>query len=187
MQRFLFLDRDGTIVMEPFDYKVDSYEKIEFYPGVFLWLGRIVHEMDYKLIMVTNQDGLGRERLPEELFWPPHRFIIKTFAGEGIHFLEVHIDRTYAHENAPTRKPGTAMLQHFLDEGIDLSTSYVIGDRLTDMELAKNLGANGIWINQDPGLGANEIHFAKNELEKVISLKTRSWEDIYYFLKGQEL
>ena len=186
MTRFLFLDRDGTIVQEPLDYKVDSVEKVAFYPEVFYYLGRIVREMDYKLIMVTNQDGLGAERLPEDHFWPAHDFILRAFEREGIHFDEVHIDRTYAWENAPTRKPGTGMLTHFMTGEFDLEHSFVIGDRLTDMELAKNLGARGIWINQDPNLGAHEIHASMKELEQVIALTTKKWEEIYGYLRDLE-
>ena len=183
MNRILFLDRDGTIVLEPSDYKVDSHEKIVFYPEVFQWLGRIVRELDYELVMITNQDGLGSERLPEELFWPPHDFILRAFEGEGIVFKEVHIDRTFAHENAPTRKPGTGLLTHFMNGDYDLARSFVIGDRLTDMELAKNLGAKGIWLKQDPALGAHEIKGPRQDLDAVIALTTEKWEEVYDFLK----
>jgi imidazoleglycerol-phosphate dehydratase / histidinol-phosphatase len=186
MQRILFLDRDGTLVLEPSDYLINAFEKIEFYPGVIYWLGRIVREMDYALVMVTNQDGLGAERLPEQLFWPPHDFIIRVFAGEGIHFKEVHIDRTYASQQAPTRKPGTGMLTHFMDGSYDLARSFVIGDRLTDIELARNLGAKGIWLKQDAGLGASEISGNKEELIASIALTTKRWEDIYHFLAAEE-
>jgi imidazoleglycerol-phosphate dehydratase / histidinol-phosphatase len=186
MQRILFLDRDGTLVLEPSDYLVNTFEKIEFYPGVFYWLGRIVREMDYALVMVTNQDGLGADRLPEHLFWPPHDFIIRVFAGEGIHFKEVHIDRTYASQQAPTRKPGTGMLTHFMDGSYDLARSFVIGDRLTDMELARNLGAKGIWLKQDAALGASEISGSKEDLIASIALSTKRWEDIYHFLAAEE-
>jgi imidazoleglycerol-phosphate dehydratase/histidinol-phosphatase len=188
MQRYLFIDRDGTLVLEPLDYKVDSLEKIVFYPEIFYWLGRIVREMDYELIMVTNQDGLGSDRLPETLFWPPHEFIMRAFANEGIHFKEVHIDRTYAWENAPTRKPGAGMLTHFLTEpGHDLANSFVIGDRLTDMELAKNLGAKGFWLKQDPALGAHEVKSPRHELDDVIVVTSERWEDIYRYLKGEKV
>ncbi|MBK7338673.1 MAG: histidinol-phosphatase [Saprospirales bacterium] len=186
MQRILFLDRDGTIVLEPLDYRVDSHEKIVFYPGVFQWLGRIVRELDYQLVMITNQDGLGTERLPEERFWPPHQFIIRAFAGEGILFKEEHIDRTFAYENAPTRKPGTGLLTHFMQGGYDLAHSFVIGDRLTDMELAKNLGARGIWLKQDAALGATEIKGPRQELDAVIALTDNNWESVYRFLKALE-
>ena len=186
MQRILFLDRDGTLVLEPQDYLVNAFEKIEFYPGVIYWLGRIVREMDYALVMVTNQDGLGAERLPEQLFWPPHDLIIRVFAGEGIHFKEVHIDRTYASQQAPTRKPGTGMLTHFMDGSYDLARSFVIGDRLTDIELARNLGTKGIWLKQDAALGASEISGNKEELIASIALTTKRWEDIYHFLAAEE-
>ena len=182
MQRILFLDRDGTIVLEPLDYRVDSHEKIVFYPGVFQWLGRIVRELDYQLVMITNQDGLGSERLPEERFWPPHQFIIRAFAGEGILFKEEHIDRTFAYENAPTRKPGTGLLTHFMQGGYDLAHSFVIGDRLTDIQLAKNLGCRGIWLNSTPLLGATELSHGAEVLQDVIALATTDWADIWRLL-----
>ncbi|MEL6867366.1 MAG: histidinol-phosphatase, partial [Bacteroidota bacterium] len=183
-QKVLFLDRDGTLVIEPpEDYQLDSLEKLEFYPGVFQYLSRIVQELDYQLVMVTNQDGLGTDAFPEETFHPPHNKMMKAFANEGISFEEVIIDRTFAHENTPTRKPGTALLQDYLRGDYDLANSFVIGDRLTDMELAKNLGAKGIWINNEPALGATEINAQKEAVEAVIALTTSKWEAIYQFLK----
>lgn len=182
MQRILFLDRDGTLVLEPHDYQVDAFEKIEFYPEVFYYLGRIVREMDFELVMVTNQDGLGTDSLPEEKFQPVHDFIMRAFANEGIHFKEIVIDRTFAYENAPTRKPHTGLLTHYLNGSYDLAGSYVIGDRLTDIALARNLGARGIWLNNDPALGAHELA-PGDSMQEVIALTTTNWADIYRFLR----
>ena len=157
MQKILFLDRDGVLVKEPDDYQLDSLDKLEFYPGLFQNLARIVQETDFQLVMVTNQDGLGTDAFPEADFWPPHNLLLKTLENEGITFKEIVIDRTFAHENAPTRKPRTGLLTHYLEGDYDLAHSFVVGDRLTDMELAKNLGCKGIWINNEPELGAGEL------------------------------
>src|SRR5882672_5057533 len=147
MKKALFIDRDGTLILEPADEQIDSLEKLEFYPGVITWLGRIARETNYELVMVTNQDGLGTSRFPEETFWPAHQKMLKTLENEGIRFTAVHIDRSMPSENKPTRKPGTGMLQSYLDGSYDLKHSFVIGDRVTDVELAKNLGTKGILIN----------------------------------------
>lgn len=182
MKKVLFLDRDGTIVLEPpVDYQLDALEKLEFYPRVFQYLPKIAAELDFELVMVTNQDGLGTDSFPEEQFWPPQNKIIQAFANEGVHFTEVFIDRSRPEDNAPTRKPRTGMLTQYLQGDYDLAKSFVIGDRLTDMELAKNLGAQGIWINTDPDLGAEEVSNA--QLDDTIALSSTSWEDIYHFLK----
>ena len=183
MQKLLFLDRDGTIVLEPADYQVDALEKIVFYPKVFQYLSRIVQELDYRLIMVTNQDGMGTPAYPEERFHIAQAFILKAFENEGIVFDAVHVDRTFAHENAPTRKPNTGLLTEYFEGDYDLANSYVIGDRLTDIALAKNLGCKGIWLNGDPALGANEVSEQAAALESVIALATTAWSDIYHFLK----
>lgn len=183
MQKILFLDRDGVLVKEPADYQLDSLSKLEFYPGVFQYLSRIAAEMDFRFVMVTNQDGLGTDSFPEADFWPPHNLLLKSLENEGVVFHEIVIDRTFAHENAPTRKPRTGLLTHYLNGDFDLGASFVIGDRLTDMELAKNLGCKGIWINNDPALGATEIDGKAAALEQVIQLKTTSWKEIYEFLK----
>ncbi|PHN03082.1 bifunctional histidinol-phosphatase/imidazoleglycerol-phosphate dehydratase HisB [Flavilitoribacter nigricans] len=183
MQKILFLDRDGVLVKEPDDYQLDSLDKLEFYPGIFQHLSRIVQETDFELVMVTNQDGLGTDSFPETDFWPPHNLLLKTLENEGITFREIVIDRTFAHENAPTRKPRTGLLTHYLEGDFDLANSFVVGDRLTDMELAKNLGCRGIWINNDPKLGAGELDGKAASLEDVIQLKTTSWREIYEFFK----
>ena len=170
MKKVLFLDRDGTLVLEPEDEQVDSLEKLEFYPGVFKGLGKIVHELDFELVMITNQDGLGTDAFPEDTFWPTHHKIIQAFKNEGIEFSEVLIDKTFPKDNAPTRKPGTALLTHYLKGDYDLANSYVIGDRDSDVELAKNLNSKGILI----GEGNEEA-----------DLCTTSWQAIYKHLKGQ--
>ena len=159
-KKVLFIDRDGTLIREPEDEQIDSFEKLEFYPGVFGYLGRIAREGDYHLVMVTNQDGLGTEAFPETDFWPVQHFILRCFEQEGIKFEEVHIDRTFPEDKAPTRKPGTGMLQAYFGSQFDLEGSYVIGDRLTDMELARNLGCKGIFINTQTNLGLGEVMLA---------------------------
>jgi imidazoleglycerol-phosphate dehydratase/histidinol-phosphatase len=185
MKRVLFIDRDGTLVREPGDYQLDALEKLEFYPGVFQYLGRIAQELDFELVMVTNQDGLGTEAFPENSFWPAQEFILKALANEGVVFQAIHIDRSYPHEQAPTRKPRTGMLTQYFDPArYDLAGSFVIGDRLTDMELARNMNARGIWLNNQPELGADELEGAREALEQVIALTTGSWADIYDFLRA---
>lgn len=184
MKKVLFIDRDGTLVIEPpIDYQLDSLEKLEFYPSVFQYLSRIVKELDYELVMVTNQDGLGTDSFPEDTFWPAHNKMIQAFTNEGIDFTAVHIDRSFPADMAPTRKPRTGLLTQYIEGDYDLANSFVLGDRLTDMELAKNLGAKGIFISQNNGLGEDELSTKKQALEKIISLTTDSWEAIYHFLK----
>ena len=158
-KKVLFIDRDGTIIKEaPPTYQIDSFDKLEFYPGMFTWLSRIARELDYELVMPTNQDGLGTSSFPEETFLPVHNFILKQLRTEEINFSEVLIDKTFAKENAPTRKPGVGMFTKYLKTTeYDLANSFVIGDRITDVQLAKNLGCKAIWINNDPNLGGAEI------------------------------
>ncbi len=182
-RKVLFIDRDGTIIREPEDEQIDAFDKIEFYPGVFHYLGKIARELDYYLVMVTNQDGLGTEAFPEADFWPVQEFILKAFENEGIRFEAIHIDRTFPDENAPTRKPGTALLKEYFNPPYNLGGSYVIGDRLTDMELARNLGAGGIFINNETQLGTDEIQADKREILQSIKLETTDWSSIYEFLK----
>jgi imidazoleglycerol-phosphate dehydratase/histidinol-phosphatase len=181
MKKVLFIDRDGTLTIEPGDYQLDAFEKLVFYPHVFRYLGRIARELDYELVMVTNQDGLGTDIFPEEEFWPYQSHLIKSFENEGVVFSEIFIDRTFPKDKADTRKPGTGMLTAYLNNPqYDLSGSYVIGDRLTDMQLAKNLGAKGIFIDNNVDLGADEV--TDSALEDTIVLKTKSWEQIYRML-----
>jgi len=184
MRKILFIDRDGTLCIEPEDYQVDSFEKLKFYPEVFKYLTKIAEELDYDLVMVTNQDGLGTDSHPEENFWPVQNFIIDTFKGERVVFNEVIIDKTFPSENASTRKPGIGLLTHYFNtEKYDLQNSYVIGDRVTDVVLAKNLGSKAIWIKQNAELGAEEISEQAVELKEYIVLDTANWKDIYEFLK----
>ena len=157
MKKVLFIDRDGTIIKETVDEQIDAFEKMIFYPKAFTYLGKIASELDYELVMITNQDGLGTDSFPEETFWPVQNFILKSFENEGVVFKKIFLDRTFPHENADTRKPGTGLLTEYFSESYDLTNSFVIGDRLTDMELAKNLGAKGIFINDDTNLGTSEI------------------------------
>jgi len=183
MKRVLFIDRDGTIIKEPADEQIDCFEKLEFYPKVFQYLGRIAKELDFEIVMITNQDGLGTEVYPENTFWPVHNFIVQTFEAEGITFKEQFIDRTFAKDNAATRKPNTGLLTQYLTAAYDLENSFVIGDRLTDIELAKNLGAKGIFINDDTNLGTEEITVKRETLDAYIALESNDWEAIYTFLK----
>ena len=187
MKKVLFIDRDGTLAIEPpVDYQLDSFEKLEFYPKVFQYLGKIAKKLDFELVMVTNQDGLGTPSFPEATFWPVHNFLVKTFEKEGIVFTEQIIDRTFARDNAPTRKPNTGLLSHYISSSYDLENSFVIGDRMTDIELAKNLGAKGIFINNDNIEGTDELTVTKDELENYIALETKDWSAIYEFLKAKD-
>lgn len=185
MKRVLFIDRDGTLINEaPPTYQLDSYEKLTFYPGMFEYMGRIAREFDYELVIVTNQDGLGTPSFPEDTFWPLHNLVMKSLEGEGIRFAATYIDRSFPKENLPTRKPGIGMLTQYLDnENYDIENSYVIGDRITDVQLAKNLGCRAIWLNNDAGLGSAEIKDKVDELRPVIALETTKWSEIYGFLR----
>ncbi len=187
-KKILFIDRDGTIIIEPpVTNQLDAFSKLEFYPHAFEYLIKIVKELDYDLVMVTNQDGLGTDVFPEEAFWPIQNFVVKTFANESVIFSEVLIDKTFPHENKNTRKPGVGMLKHYFDkEKYDLKNSFVIGDRLTDVELAKNLGCHAVFINNFQELGTGEVTVSKEDLKNVIALETQKWEEIYNFLKRPE-
>ncbi len=187
MKKILFIDRDGTMVLEPNDYQLDSFEKLEFYPKAFQYLAKIAKELDFELVMVTNQDGLGTDSHPEINFWPVHNLIMKAFENEGVVFKEVLIDKTFPHENAPTRKPATGLLTKYIDNPeYDLENSFVIGDRITDVELAKNLGSKAIFISTNEELGGDEISSKRHELDSVIALQTTDWKTIYEFLKLEE-
>ena len=179
----LFIDRDGTLVVEPpVDYQLDSFEKLEFLPGVMRNLGFIAQNMHYELVMVTNQDGLGTESFPTDTFVGPHKLIMRTLEGEGIKFDDVIIDTTFEHENKPTRKPGTALLGKYLSGDYDLAGSYVIGDRLTDMMLARNLGARGILIAPDVEQAQQRI--AEAGLAEVVALVAPDWARIADYLRA---
>ncbi len=173
MKKVLFLDRDGTLIVEPEDQQVDSFEKLRLLPGVVTYLGRIVAELDYELVMVTNQDGLGADSFPESDFDGPQNFLLKVFEGEGIRFEEVLVDRSFEHESRATRKPGTAMLSRFLSNEYDIVNSFVIGDRMTDVQLAKNLGARAIY------LGSRSF---QAPADPAIALLSDNWREIYEFL-----
>jgi imidazoleglycerol-phosphate dehydratase/histidinol-phosphatase len=170
MKKVLFIDRDGTIIVEPADEQVDTIEEFRFLPGVITALSRIAKETDYEMVMVTNQDGLGTKAFPEETFWPSHNKMLQILKDEGVEFSEIFIDITFPEDNAPTRKPGTAMLTKYISQGIDLDSSYVIGDRVTDMELARNLGCGAFFINR--------------ESNPYAVLNTLYWNDIYNYLKS---
>lgn len=186
-KRVLFIDRDGTLVLEPKNYQLDCLSKLEFYPKAFQFLSKIAKELDFELAMVTNQDGLGTTSFPEETFWPTQNFILKAFENEGVTFDEIFIDKSFPEDNAPTRKPRTGMLTKYLNNPeYDLENSYVIGDRITDVELAKNLGSKAIFIKNEENLGGNEIATSLEELQNAIALQTTDWQKIYEFLKLEE-
>lgn len=184
-KRVLFIDRDGTLIKEaPPTYQIDAWEKLEFYPEAFQYMTRIAAELDYELVMVTNQDGLGTASFPEETFWPVHNHIMKSFENENVFFKAVYIDKSFPEENLPSRKPGTGMLTSYLNNSsYDIPDSFVIGDRITDVQLAKNLGCKAIWLNNDATLGGAEIKDSVKDLEKVIALETPDWKKIYEYLK----
>ena len=169
-KKVLFIDRDGTIIKEPADLQIDSFEKLEFVPNVIANLSKIATELNYELVMVSNQDGLGTDSFPEDTFHPVQNFIITALQNEGIIFTDVFIDPSFDHENKPTRKPGTAMLGKYIYGNYDLKDSYVIGDRLTDILLAENLGTKSIYISEDNSAAA--------------TLVTTDWNEIYRYLKS---
>ncbi|MBK7130609.1 MAG: bifunctional histidinol-phosphatase/imidazoleglycerol-phosphate dehydratase HisB [Crocinitomicaceae bacterium] len=171
MKKVLFIDRDGTLIIEPpQDFQVDSLEKLEFIPGVFSALSRIAGELDFELVMITNQDGLGTASFPEDTFWPAQNKMIKAFENEAIVFSDILIDKSFPHENLPTRKPGTGLLTKYIYGNYDLQNSFVIGDRLTDVQLANNLGCKSIYLGDDNLVTAE--------------LCTQNWSEIYSFLKS---
>lgn len=185
MKKILFIDRDGTLIQEaPPSYQLDSFSKLAFYPDMFTWMKKIATELDFELVMVTNQDGLGTESFPEDTFWPVHEFVMKGLEYEQIIFSKVLIDRSFAADPAPTRKPGTGMLTEYINNPLyDIAGSFVIGDRITDVQLAKNLGCKAIWLNNDASLGAAEITNDMAALQQTIALETTSWKSIYTFLR----
>lgn len=172
-KRVLFIDRDGTIIIEPpTDYQVDSLEKLAFLPGAITNLSRIASELDFELVMVTNQDGLGTDSFPEETFWPAQNKMLSILKGEGIEFTNIHVDVTFEKDGAETRKPGIGLLKQYFSGEYDLANSYVLGDRKTDVQLAVNLGAKSIFISDDKSVEA--------------TLTTTSWNEIFSFLKGSK-
>lgn len=181
-KKALFIDRDGTLIFEPEDEQIDSLEKLEFLPKVFRNMFFIQKNLNYELVMVTNQDGLGTASYPEETFWPTQNKILQAFENEGVSFDDILIDRSFPHENQPTRKPGTAMLTKYLSGDYDLANSYVIGDRLTDIQLAKNIGAKGILINN----GDLVEQMEKQGLANHCVLVSEDWDDIYACVAASE-
>jgi len=181
-KKVLFIDRDGTLIIEPpIDFQVDSLDKLEFYPGVFQGLGKIASQLNFELVMVTNQDGLGTDSFPEADFWPAQNKMMQALENEGISFREVCIDRSFPEDNLPTRKPGTALLEQYFSDEYDLENSFVIGDRWTDVELAKNLNAKAIFISTDVNSS-----LISNELNDQIALRSTSWEKTFEFLRLSE-
>lgn len=185
MKRCLFIDRDGTLIQEyPPLYQIDALEKVTFYPYAFTYMHKIATELDFELVLVSNQDGLGTPKFTEEQFWPSHNLVINSFRNEGVVFADELIDRSMPEDNLPTRKPGIGMFGKYLDNpDYDIPNSFVIGDRITDVQLAKNLGCKAIWIKNNPDLGAGEVKDSASELEQVVALATQHWKDIYEFLK----
>lgn len=181
-KKVLFIDRDGTLVIEPpIDYQLDSFEKLEFYPKVFRNLFFIRQKLDFDFVMVTNQDGLGTSSFPEETFWPVHNLVMKTFENEGIIFDDVQIDRSFPEDNAPTRKPRTGMLTQYIDnDAYDLENSFVIGDRATDVELAYNLGCKAILLQKDDSI------LKDKKLQDTCVLATADWDKVAEFLFAGE-
>ncbi|HYG53521.1 MAG TPA: bifunctional histidinol-phosphatase/imidazoleglycerol-phosphate dehydratase HisB [Flavobacteriales bacterium] len=185
MKKVLFIDRDGTMIIEPsVTCQVDAWEKLEFYPGCLNWLSKIAGETNYELVMVTNQDGLGTPGYPLEIFEPIQKHILNTFMSVGVRFAAVHIDRSFPKDNLPTRKPGIAMLTGYMDGQYDLKNSFVIGDRLTDVKLAANLGCKCIWLNKSGKLSEkDETDFMEERIKNAVAVQTEDWEEIYTFLK----
>jgi imidazoleglycerol-phosphate dehydratase/histidinol-phosphatase len=181
-KKALFIDRDGTLIFEPHDEQIDSLEKLEFLPKVFRNMYFIQKNLDYELVMVTNQDGLGTASYPEDTFWPAHNKVLRAFENEGVTFDDILIDRSFPRENLPTRKPGTGMLGKYLNGDYDLANSFVIGDRLTDIQLAKNLGAKGILINNGDLVDQME----KQGLANHCVLVSDDWDDIYACVASPE-
>ena len=183
MRKVLFIDRDGTLVKEPpVDYQLDAFEKLEFYPDALIFLSKIARELDFELVMVSNQDGLGTDSFPEDHFWPVHNLMMQTFEGVGVRFDKVLIDKSFPEENAPTRKPRIGLLNEYLDSAAyNLKESFVIGDRPTDMQLSVNLGCQGIYMGTEAAPGQEELN--DSEWQDAVGLSTLSWEAIYRYLK----
>jgi imidazoleglycerol-phosphate dehydratase/histidinol-phosphatase len=186
MKKVLFIDRDGTLIEEfPPTYQIDSFDKLIFYPHVFKYMTKIAEELDYELVLVSNQDGMGTEKFPADQFWPVHNLIVSSFANEGVVFAKELIDPSLPEDNSPNRKPRTGMFREYIDNpAYDLKNSFVIGDRITDVQLAVNLGCKAIWLKKNPDLGSKEITSPAEELQKAVALATTHWKDVYEFLKS---
>jgi len=188
LQKYLFIDRDGTLIVSPPPGgQVDHFDKLEFFPFVITYLSKVASELPFKLVMVSNQNGLGTAVMDEEDFYPVQNFILKTLQNEGIVFSEVIIDPSMPEENSPLRKPRTGRMIHYLqDPAADIKNSFVIGDRLTDVQFAKNLGCKAIFLDPENLRGAAEITDTPDELKRDhVALATRSWKEVYEFLKSQ--
>jgi imidazoleglycerol-phosphate dehydratase/histidinol-phosphatase len=186
MKKVLFIDRDGTLIEEfPPTYQIDSFSKLIFYPHVFKYMTKIAEELDYELVLVSNQDGMGTEKFPADQFWPVHNLIMSSFANEGIVFTKELIDPSYPEENSPNRKPRTGMFTEYLNNpNYDIANSFVIGDRITDVQLAVNLGCKAIWLKKNAALGSKETTSSMEELQNAVALETAHWKDVYEFLKS---
>ena len=182
MKKYLFIDRDGTIIKEPADYQIDHIDKLVFFPNVISALKLIHKVLGYHLVLVTNQDGLGTESFPSEDFWPVHNLMIRTLESEEISFEKIAIDSSFPSENSPNRKPRTGMLADVISQGFDLENSFVIGDRYTDVELAKNLGVKSFLFNASQS-GKDELNESLQELNNSIALECNDWNSITDFLK----
>ncbi len=182
MQKLLFLDRDGTLIDEPEDWQIDSFVKLKFLKDVIIYLRKIVDELDYKLVMVTNQDGLGTEAYPEETFWPPHILMMHTFNSHGVSFEDVLIDKTFAKDNHPNRKPNIGLIKKYMEGSYDMKHSFMVGDRYTDIQFAKNFGGKGILIGRSTDTTDDDVLDYKG-LEDTLALKVNNWKGIYEFLK----
>ena len=186
-KKILFIDRDGTLIIEPISGNIDSWDKLEFFPHVFKYMNLIATEFDYELVIVSNQDGLGTEYFPYSDFQPIQDFIMKTFENEDVQFEAVYIDGSFKEDKSPNRKPRIGMIKQYINNpDYDIENSFVIGDRITDVQMAKNLGCKGIWINRREGLGLKELTDSVEVLrETALALETNNWKDIYEFLKKE--
>jgi imidazoleglycerol-phosphate dehydratase / histidinol-phosphatase len=187
MQKYLFIDRDGTLIEgPPSGGQIDSFDKLHFYPNVITWLSRIAHELDYVFVMVTNQNGLGTAVFTQEMFSPTQDFMLKVLKGEGIIFENIIVDNSYPTDNSPLRKPRIGRMYDYIhNPEIDMQHSFVIGDRITDVQFAKNLGCKAIFLNPDNPRGQTELTDTIEELKtNWTALASTSWKDVYTFLKN---
>jgi len=188
-KKILFIDRDGTLIIEPVSGNIDSWDKLQFYPHVFKYMNLIAAEFDYELIMVSNQDGLGTQYFPYSNFQPIHDFVINAFENEDVHFSAVYIDPSFKEDKSPNRKPRIGMVKQYMNNpDYDLENSFVIGDRITDVQFAKNLGCKALWLLHTPGKGLTEITDTEDVLRATaLALETKAWKEIYEFLKNENM
>lgn len=183
-KKILFIDRDGTLILEPVGGNIDDWSKLHFYAHAFKYMNLIATEFDYELIMVSNQDGLGTSSFPYSEFQPIHDFILESFKNEDVNFDAVYIDPSFKEEKSPNRKPRIGMVKQYMNNPeYDLENSFVIGDRITDVQFAKNLGCKALWLLHTPGKGLTEITDTVEALTAYATLTTKDWKDIYEFLK----